>query len=272
MLSAERLACRLVPPRLLGTLRPTLSGLHRLMSDRSAQSASARMALFAFAVRILSAGLAFLSQLLLARWMGGAEYGVFVASVILGGLSCLAFQTVVIRFAPEYRVTGEAGLPRGVLFASRIFAFASASVLAVVAALLVFRASVPDYYLLPLVIGAACLPMMALGEALDGTARAHAFARLALLPTFIVRPIPILCAMALATGPLGRPSDAETAVLCLLIATYATTLGQFPFVRRGTMLQAGPAPREMRFRAWMAVALPIFLVDGFFNLPPISTS
>ena len=61
------------------------------------RSVSQRIAVIAFAVRVVSAGIAYISQVLLARWMGDFEYGVFVVvwvgAVILGGLACLGFQT-----------------------------------------------------------------------------------------------------------------------------------------------------------------------------------
>lgn len=62
------------------------------------------MALVAFAVRIISAGIAFISQIILARLMGEFEYGLFafvwVLVILFGNLSCLGFHTTVIRFCP----------------------------------------------------------------------------------------------------------------------------------------------------------------------------
>ena len=272
MLSTERMAGHVVPPRLMERIRPLLSRFDAVLSGRDEQAASARIALFAFAVRVVSAAIAFLSQVLLARWMGGEQYGIFVfvlvASVILGGLTCLGFQTAVIRFAPEYRATGQFDLLRGILFTSRVFALSVATLVTALGllALWLFRETVPDYYLLPLVLGAFCLPVMALGEVLDGTSRAHAMAGLALLPTFIVRPLLIILYMGILTLGLEYQADAEIAVVSLVAATWTTTLGQLLLVHRRTARQAGPGPRRIDLRTWAAVALPIFLVEGFFNL------
>ncbi|WP_156386768.1 lipopolysaccharide biosynthesis protein [Aureimonas sp. Leaf454] len=266
------MAGHLMPPRWMERARPFLAGLDALLGGRGERAVSARIALFAFSVRVVSAIIAFVSQVLLARWMGAFEYGIFVfvlvASVILGGLSCLGFQTAVIRFAPEYRATGRLELLRGLLLASRLFAVAVASFVAGLGLLALRLApdAVPDYYVLPLVIGAFCLPVMALGEVLDGTSRAHAFAKLALLPTFIVRPLLLLLFMEVATGPLGYGASAVTATGCLLAATWATTAVQLLLVGRNAARAAGPGSRAMAFRTWVAVALPIFLVEGFFNL------
>ena len=76
-----------------------------------------RMSLIAFAIRLVSAAIAFVSQILLARWMGDFEYGIFVlvwtAAIIAGNLSCFGFATSIIRFVPQYRATGSNDELRG---------------------------------------------------------------------------------------------------------------------------------------------------------------
>ena len=71
--------------------------------DRGRTSLGAALA---FAIRIASAGLLYLSQIVLARWMGSFEYGIFVFVwvwvLILGGLSTLGLSIVLIRYIPEY--------------------------------------------------------------------------------------------------------------------------------------------------------------------------
>ena len=88
------------------------------------RSVSRRIALITFVTRMLSAVIAYVSQVLLARWMGDFEYGVFVVvwvgAVILGGLACLGIQIAVLRFVPEYIERGEPDLLRGVIVGSRI--------------------------------------------------------------------------------------------------------------------------------------------------------
>ena len=45
----------------------------------SEHGAAQRMAGMAFAIRVASAGVTFLSQIALARWMGGFDFGIYVA-------------------------------------------------------------------------------------------------------------------------------------------------------------------------------------------------
>ena len=66
-----------------------------------------------FSVRIASAGILYLSQVVLARWMGAFEYGIYVFVwtwvLVLSGLSHLGLPTLMIRLVPEYLERGEHG-------------------------------------------------------------------------------------------------------------------------------------------------------------------
>jgi hypothetical protein len=60
--------------------RGPFSGLSgRLKAWRASDHGAAqRMAGTAFAIRVASAGVIFISQILLARWMGSFEFGIYV--------------------------------------------------------------------------------------------------------------------------------------------------------------------------------------------------
>jgi len=76
-----------------------------------------RDALMAYAVPVASSGLHYLSQIVLARWMGRFEYGiqvfVWTSVLMLRGLAHLGLNLVMIRLIPECRATGKTMLLRG---------------------------------------------------------------------------------------------------------------------------------------------------------------
>ena len=78
-----------------------------------------RDALLAFAVRVASTGLLYLSQVMLAGWMGGYEYGIYVFVwtwvLILGGLSQAGLNLGMIRLVAEYREQGHQAELRGLM-------------------------------------------------------------------------------------------------------------------------------------------------------------
>jgi O-antigen/teichoic acid export membrane protein len=252
-------------------LMPLAGALDSILYDSDDRSVSQRIAVIAFSVRIVSAAIAYISQVLLARWMGDFEYGVFVVvwvgAVILGGLACIGFQTAVVRFVPEYLERGENDLLRGVLLGSRIYGFAAATAVAILGliGLFVFGDHLSGYYLIPLYLGAVTLPMLAIGEIQDGISRAFSWPNLSLWPTYIIRPIVILLVMWAALS-LGWAPDAVTAMASVIIATYLTSIGQMIALDRRLGRTVPTGPRLFRPMLWVGIALPIFIVEGFFNL------
>lgn len=243
----------------------------RLVHALRAQDDTARaqrMAVIAFAVRVVSAGIAFFSQIIQARLMGEFEYGIFVfvwvLVVLAGNFSCLGFHTAVIRFLPQYALDHAEAEIRGLTSTARLFAMVSASILALlgIASLHRFGDRIEGYYLVPLFLAVFALPMIALGDVLDGTARANRWALLGLSPTYIIRPSLILLFM-LGAVLWGAPATAVTAVQAALAATYVTTIGQFLIVDRGLTRRYDKGARSLDFSTWFKVALPIFFIEGF---------
>ncbi|WP_394691740.1 lipopolysaccharide biosynthesis protein [Hoeflea sp.] len=262
-------AGRILPPRLAARLMPLFERLSIILTASDETSQAQRMAMIAFAIRVVSAAIAFISQIILARMMDDFEYGVFVfvwvIAVILGNLSCLGFHTAVIRFLPQYRTEGAEEAIQGLTATARIFAMASATLIAItgIATVYLLGDRIEEHYVQPLFVAAFALPMIALGDVLDGTARANGWPVHALSPTYIVRPLLILGFMALAVG-LGWLADANTAIIATLAAAYTTTLAQFLIVTRKLSRRFPARKLEIRFRTWLLVAFPIFLIEGFY--------
>ncbi len=260
-----------MPERLALRMRPLLRRVDDILLRADERGEASRMSIIAFAIRIVSAAIAFLSQVLLARWMGGFEYGIFVlvwtAMILAGNLSCLGFHTSVIRFVPEYREKNMLPELRGVLRASHLVVLAASTVFALlgVAGVHLLSGAIEPYYFIPFILGMICLPMIAMSDLLQGISRAHSWAIAALAPTYIERPILILLFMAGAIFA-GYAPGAETALIAAILATWVTTLIQLVRVnaRIGRLLPAGPV--RMRYGQWIVISLPIFLVESFFFL------
>ncbi len=262
-------AGKMLPPRYAARLTLVFDHLSTVITASDETSQAQRMAMIAFAIRIVSAAIAFVSQIILARLMGEFEYGVFVfvwvIAVILGNLSCLGFHTAVIRFLPQYRNDGAEAAINGLTATARIFAMVSATLIAAtgIAALYMLGDRIEAHYIQPLFIGAFALPMIALGDVLDGTARANGWPVHALSPTYIVRPLLILAFVGAAVG-LGQVANADTAILATLAAAYLTTVVQFLTITARLRNRFPARKLEIHFRAWLLVALPIFLIEGFY--------
>jgi O-antigen/teichoic acid export membrane protein len=262
---------RLLPGRMRELALPLAGAIDTIITGTDDRSVSRRIALVTFAVRIVSAVIAYFSQVFLARWMGDFQYGVFVVvwvgAVILGGLACLGIQTAVLRFVPEYTERGEVQLLRGVIVGSRIQGAVASTVFALggAAGLYYFGDHLESYYLIPLYLGAITLPMLAIAEIQDNLARAFNWADLSLWPTFIARPLLIILMMLVAID-FGAEPNAVTAMGATIAATYVTSIGQLLLLSWRMKGAMPPGPRHYAPATWIGIALPIFIVEGFFNL------
>lgn len=221
----------------------------RLADASIDQLIAGRTALAAFSLRIFGAAIAYLTQILLARWMGVFEYGVFVLVyvwiTILSQLGNLGFSSAVIRFIPEYRAKGDLARLWGILTASRLAAGLAATALAGLGAGLVWLVPgiVDPVYVVPIYLGAICLPLFCLTEVQDGIARSFDWSDLAFGPTYIWRPVAILATMMIA-HEAGLPMTAATACIATIIGTWATAIVQLVVLHRRTRRTVAPRLRS----------------------------
>ena len=267
-MAACQTAGRILPPAARDRLAALGQSLRTILTASDPKHIAQRMALVAFAIRIVSAAIAFASQIILARLMGEFEYGIYVfvwvLVVLFGNLSCLGFHTAIIRFLPQYHAQDALPEIRGLTTTVRVFALVSASVLAFVGitGLWLFGHLIESYYLVPLYLGIFTLPMIALNDVMDGTSRAHSWAISALSPTYLIRPLLMLALMVLAVVGGAEPT-AKTGMLTAMAATYLTSITQFFILTWRLRRRYVPGPRRIEFGTWFRVAVPIFLIEGF---------
>src|SRR6202035_2115579 len=108
-----------------------MTRLRALLAGSSEASLTKRLAGTIFIIRVVSAAMAYLSQILLARWMGGSDYGVYVYVwtwvLLLGSMMDFGVSASAQKIIPEYRTSGEHALLRGFLSGSRWITFAVSS-------------------------------------------------------------------------------------------------------------------------------------------------
>src|SRR5579884_4069716 len=156
-----------------------LARIKAVLSDRSDERVAQIAAGNVFLVRVLSAGIALGSQVLLARWMGKFEYGVFIYVwtwvMMIGSLSDMGLSSAARRFIPEYTERGEWAHLRGFLSGACWVAFAISAGIGAAGALIVylFAARLDPFSIVPLYLACATIPVWGLGQVQTGIAQSY---------------------------------------------------------------------------------------------------
>lgn len=227
-------------------------------------------AALAFLIRILSAGLVFGLQILLARLMPLEGYGGFVTlwtwMLALGSFGALGLAEASVRFVPRY---AERGRDRQV---AGFWRFGLGTVIG--GSLILGGAGVMTGWamgpgaepgLIVLLVGLG-LPFLALEYYLEGIARSFGWYRLTTVPVYIVRPVLIggscfllhLSGVRLDLAVVGSVVIGAMAVVAIGVGVLlAHRLRRFARQR-----PVGPGQK----RLWLRAALPLLVISGLDDL------
>ena len=248
-----------------------IARLRAMFGGSGEASVTTRLAGTIFIIRVISAALAYASQILLARWIGGSDYGVYVYVwtwvLLLGSMMDFGISASAQKIIPEYRTSGEHALLRGFLSGSRWMAFVVSAVVSVLLAGVVKSLSpwIDANAALPLYIGCITLPAFVVANTQDGIARSHDWMRLGLMPQFIVRQS-LIIGFTAGAFVLGFDLGATAAMLASAAAVWIAMIGQMMVLNRRLAGHIEPGPKTYDFRGWLAVSLPILMVEGFYLL------
>jgi O-antigen/teichoic acid export membrane protein len=254
-----------------GAIARLRSMLGAFIGGSSEASVTKRLAGTIFLIRVISAALAYLSQILLARWMGGSDYGVYVYVwtwvLLLGSMMDFGISASAQKIIPEYRTRSEHALLRGFLSGSRWMTLIVSSAVSVLLAVMVKGLSpwIDANAVLPLYIGCVTLPAFVVANTQDGIARAHDWMRLGLMPQFIVRQS-LIVGFTAGAFALGLKLGATAAMLASAAAVWIAMIGQMVVLNRRLDGHVEPGAKAYDFRGWLAVSLPILMVEGFYLL------
>lgn len=225
----------------------------------------ARGAVLALALQVAGAGLGYLLQVALARWMGVSQFGLYTYlmawATVLALLGGLGFPLSVLRFIPEYRAYGDHARLRGLIRMSRRAALGAASALAALGLCLAL-AIAPEAHEAAIVLALCLIPAGALINLDLAVIRAGGRVLAAYAPSLVIRPLLILLTCAavwLASGHL----TATTALAITLGAFVLVALLQSMLVRQLVWVARRAHAPVYERRQWLTVSAPLLLVAGF---------
>jgi O-antigen/teichoic acid export membrane protein len=242
-----------------------------ILSERSDSRLAQLVAGKVFLVRVANAMLALVSQVLLARWMGSFEFGIFIYAwtwvLMIGALSDMGLSSAARRFVPEYTESKAFDKLRGFLSGSRWLAFAIATAIGGVGALgvMLLEPWLDNFVVIPLYLACVMIPIYGLVQVQAGIAQSYDWPNLAFLPFYIIRTSAIIILMGIA-WLAGAPTDAPTAMYISIITIYGVTIGQLYVLDRRLKKKVPPGPKTYEPKIWLATSLPIFAVEGLYLL------
>lgn len=204
----------------------------------------------------------FVTQVVLARHLGRAEYGIFawVSSwaIVLNVLAGIGLDTTALRFLPTYRVNEQWGLLRGFLWRAYAWTLLGAFIVAGLTTFAVLAASGfhPGHKAIVFVIGVWVLPASAVLDLQVCVARAM---RRMLLAYMIQRILSYLAVLigALALLAITVHLTATNIMLVSVLTLFALVFGQFVLIWRGMYPQVSDAESIFNDRLWITVAVPL---------------
>jgi O-antigen/teichoic acid export membrane protein len=242
-----------------------------LLADDGDSSLIHRLAGAAFLIRVISAAITFVSQILLARWMGSFDFGIFIYGwtwlLLVGAMVDLGLGSSAQRFIPEYTEHKQFALLRGFLSGSRWMALLFGTIAGAAGALAVrlLRSHVDPAAVIPLYLSCASLPMFGVWSVQSGIARSYNWVNLGLSPVYVQRQLLLLGLMGLAYA-LGLRTDAVTATAIGVVALVSVGMGQIAVLNRRLAGVVESGPKAFAARTWLAISLPIFMVEAFYYL------
>jgi O-antigen/teichoic acid export membrane protein len=213
----------------------------------------------------------FLSQVLLARWMGDSEFGIYVYVwtwlMLVGELVHLGMPLTAQKFIPQYTHAGAFDLLRGYLSGSRWITFGIGTVAALVGALIVHAVEgrLDSHVIMPFYLACVALPLYSSTFMFDALARSYNWINVALLPPYVVRPLLLVAGVAAARAA-GFAMDAVTVTGVLALACWLSALMQLALVERRLGAAVPVGRKAYDTRLWLNTALPIVLVWGMYTL------
>lgn len=228
----------------------------------------------ALTVQILGVALGYSAQVLLARWMGAAEYGVYEYGVTWA--LCLAFAAglgmpgAVLRFVPQYAAQQDWARLKGIVWASWWGTVGGSLAIALVGTGLLWRLGMG--WTAPLMLAVWLTPLQALQRIQLEMARGMRRIALAYAPSLIGLPLLLMLGGGLmfqsqrwVRGSAARQwLTGEMAIaLTMLVLGLVLSLQLWLFLR-GVGGKLCTVQADYRLRSWLAVALPFLLIDGSF--------
>jgi O-antigen/teichoic acid export membrane protein len=239
---------------------PIIAAIRNRIGSRDLLEILVRGASIALLIQIAGNGVGYGAQILLARWLGVAQYGNYTYLVTwaqvftIGALLGLDFG--MVRFIPEYSILKDRERLRGILIWSRGLVFAAGAVLAAVSTVVLLSVHPVQTSSFTIVLGSLLIPLIALSEVQTQIIRGAKRIGWAYAPPILFHPLLVLGAAVCFLRGWGGLTDfdsiAATCVsLCIIVVVQGIVIQR---LFSGSVRTARAAYDGRR---WLAISMPL---------------
>lgn len=250
---------------------PIANKLSGLLDNADDLGSVLRGAASVMAIRVTGACVSFVSMVLLARWMGAFEFGIYAYVwtwiIFVGTMAPLGLNTSLMRFIPEYMARQRWGRIWGLLTQAHLIVLAASIAASVIGGitLWVIQPYIDAYYIVPFAVALLVLPLYALLDTQEGTARAFGWVTLAYIIPYVMRPVLLL----LGIGTLvlvGIAPDAIAALLAMMTACIVGIVTQAVILVRSIRATVPRAKPRTHAGYWLMISMPMLVFEGAYLL------
>jgi O-antigen/teichoic acid export membrane protein len=227
---------------------------------------------FIFGCRVVGAGLTLFAQILLARWMGASQLGIYVLAfswaILLANLASLGFPSAAIRFVGLSLSRSDSDYVFAFSrYAARVILLAgiAISVCGLAIVWIVFDAE--SGRRIPLTVAMTILPFMALLHFMGGVANGFSRFGLSFIPTNVARPAMFCIALGVA-WLTGVELQAASAMALQFLSVVVVFVPTWLLSRKLISKPRNEAPMRGDQDNWLRTAAALLIATMFTGYFP----
>lgn len=221
-----------------------------------------------FMSRVTGAAAVYVTQILLARWVGAAELGMYVLAfswcIVISQLSVIGFPTLAVKVIGAGMAQNKPGAIHGFVKGSRRIVLYSSFVFSLLAGAFVYWRG--GWELTPTVvsflIAFACVPFFSITRVQGGVAHGFSWFLIKELPNQLLRPLLLLLSIWTAWF-LGFPLSAAVVLLMHFTIIFFLYVGQTALIAYRIPNDIKQHAPEYHRRDWLKTGFPLFVISLF---------
>lgn len=228
---------------------------------------------YVFLFRITGAVSVYLTQVVIARWLGAEQLGIYVYAfswlIMLAVLTGVGLPAACYRFLGHAIAHQKSGLARGYVKRSTQILSAVSVVVCLLVAVLIYQVPgiVDEHYRLAVVIGVLTAPILALISLKNSIAQAFSWIDISVIPHDAARPVGFLLLLLLC-WQFVPGADIYSVLWIQFVAMVVTLVVVSSLLKRRINAKVAHETPEFQTRRWLRGASPlliIMLVSGYFS-------